>query len=96
MRGLLKWVWFRVERLVRNGCAACRGDAVRIKWIWRDSRAGSLGRVADKLAQRPREETCATCGLTYPLKYRVVGWIQDDAVDEALPEQAVTGHQLSP
>ena len=99
MRVSLKRVRARVERLaghLRDGCRACRGDAARTKYIWRDHRPGSGRRVADDLAQRPREETCATCGRTYPLRYVVVGWIQDDAVDETLPEQTVTGNQLIP
>ncbi len=80
MRGSLKGVRARVERLarqvVRDGCEACRGDEAKIRYHWQDAPRS----VDDKLDALPPMKTCAACGRTYAVQYTVIGWLTDDAV----------------
>ena len=80
MRGSLKGVRARVERLARqvarDGCKACREDEARMRFCWHDVLADPPVSVADVLATQPPSKTCSACGRTYALRHTVIGWEQ--------------------
>ena len=77
MRGSLKGVRARVERLarqvVRDGCKACREDEARL-WVTFDT-----GFEADKPTEEPPVQTCAVCGRTYTQTHLAVSWVKPES-----------------